>query len=116
MSSLLVVVCLPLSSFLSPDVCINSLPARQFISVDLPTPDEPMKEAVSPFFRCLKTCLHEFLSWLLVTITSVPTAIADISPTTFERFSHRSDFVNIMTTFAPLFHATERYLSRRLKL
>ena len=50
MSSRLVVVCRPLSSFRKPLVA-NSVPAKRLIRVDLPTPEEPMKAAVLPHFK-----------------------------------------------------------------
>ncbi len=40
------VVCLPLSSFRVIPVEKNGFPAKQLINVDLPTPDEPIKDAV----------------------------------------------------------------------
>jgi spore germination protein KB len=43
-----VVVCLPLSSCRVSAVASSSSPANRFINVDFPTPDEPIKDAVTP--------------------------------------------------------------------
>ena len=57
-SCLVVVVCLPLESLsLTAPVFITSLPEIAFISVDFPTPDEPISAIVTPDLQYVRRSL-----------------------------------------------------------
>src|SRR4051812_13413564 len=107
-SSRLVVVCLPLSSFLISLVSSIFLLRRQFINVDFPTPDEPIKATVCPFEKYPFNDKYPSSEVLVVTYTSTPMAIEDTWLSLSSISVHKSDFVRTTTGIAPLSHAIER--------
>src|SRR5699024_2695595 len=107
-SSRLVVVCLPLSSFLISFVSDIFCPCKQLIRVDFPTPDDPMNAVVLPLERNLFKDLYHSSEVLVVISTSTPKEIVETSLSLISMSLHKSDFVRTITGTAPLSQAIER--------
>ena len=115
MSSRLVVVCRPLSSFRKPLVT-NSVPAKRLIRVDLPTPEEPMKAAVLPHFRQGSICSWPASASEEVTSISAPMATDSAAAFLAATSLHKSALVKMTIGSAPLLQAMAKYRSRRRRL
>ena len=103
-----VVVCLPLPSSPISPVSRYSSPISLFISVDLPTPEEPINAAVLPSVTYGKSFLLLSLSKIFVTIMSTPNAAFSVCVIFSAISPHKSPFVSIITGIAELSHAIER--------
>ena len=87
-------------------VFMTSRPARAFIRVDLPAPEEPRRQIVTPGFKYSRNSSNPSSKTADTTCTLIPGATVSASTRKLHVSSHRSAFVSITTGVTPPSSAT----------